>query len=84
MNSTHANTPEYRFTEYPNGHIELTIRKELAAEFKALIQRGANLYPDFSPAIKELADLITSGTILQDYYVQANVKRPDPIPPLSI
>jgi hypothetical protein len=38
--------------------------------FKELIQRGANLWPDAPAEIKEFADLITSGQILQDYRSQ--------------
>lgn len=39
--------------------------------FKQLIQRGANLWPDAPPEIKEFADLITNGKVLQDYRAQA-------------
>lgn len=43
--------------------------------FKELIQRGANLWPDAPPAIKEFADVATTGSPLQDYYQQANQPR---------
>lgn len=46
------------------------VRQEHKAELKELIQRGANLWPDASPAIKEFADMVTSGKILQDYRKQ--------------
>ncbi len=37
-------------------------------EFKELIQRGVNLWPDASPAIKEFADKLTNdGWVMQDY-----------------
>ncbi len=39
--------------------------------FKELVQRGANLWPDAPPSIKEFADLVTGGEVLQDYYSQA-------------
>lgn len=40
-------------------------------EFKELVQRGTNLWPDASPDIKEFADLVTNGRVLQDYRAQA-------------
>lgn len=58
---------------------EVTVRiteKEIAL-FKELVQRGANLWPDAPPSIKEFADVITLGTVLQDYYAQAGVARTD-------
>lgn len=39
--------------------------------FQELIQRGANLWPDAPPEIKEFADLVTNGKVMQDYYRQA-------------
>lgn len=36
-------------------------------KFNELIQRGANLWPDAPPYIKELADNVTNGKLLQDY-----------------
>lgn len=38
--------------------------------FKNLIQRGANLWPDAPAEIKEFADKITNGQVLQDYRTQ--------------
>lgn len=35
--------------------------------FQELVQRGANLWPDAPAKIKEIADMITSGKILQEY-----------------
>lgn len=40
-------------------------------EFKELIQRGSNLWPDAIPEIKEFADIITNDIVLQDYNSQA-------------
>lgn len=37
------------------------------AEFQELVFRATNLWPDASPAIKEFADKVTSGYVLQDY-----------------
>lgn len=44
------------------------------ARFKELIQRGSNLWPDAHHEIKETADLLTSGQILQDYRSQDTSK----------
>ena len=38
--------------------------------FQELIQRGANHWVDAPPSIKELADLVTSGKVMQDYRTQ--------------
>ena len=38
--------------------------------FQALVQRGANLWPDAPPSIKAFADEVTSGKVLQDYSKQ--------------
>jgi hypothetical protein len=35
--------------------------------FKKLVQQGSCLEPNLSPAMKELADLVTSGKIQQPY-----------------
>ena len=60
----------------PSHDLILTVGPENVAEFKKLIQRGANLWPDTSPQIKAFADQITNGKILQDYYAQANLIPP--------
>lgn len=41
------------------------------AVFKELVQRGANLWPDAPPEIKEFADRVTTGRVQQDYRAQA-------------
>ena len=38
--------------------------------FRELVQRGANLWPDAPPSMKQFADLITNGKVLQDYTVE--------------
>jgi hypothetical protein len=38
--------------------------------FKVLVNRGANLWPDAPVEVKELADILTQGRILQDYLSQ--------------
>lgn len=40
---------------------------EDVAAFKKLVQAGSNLEPNTSPAMKELADLVTVGHIQQSY-----------------
>lgn len=57
----------------------ITIRSEHdLRDFRELVQRGANCWSDASPRIKEAADLITNGKVLQDYgsqNVDLNKKR---------
>lgn len=48
----------------------IRMNDEFYTDFKQLIQRGANLWPDAPAEIKEFADLITNGEILQDYKSQ--------------
>lgn len=43
--------------------------------FQELVQRGSNLWPDAPPEIKEFADMVTSGRVMQDYYKQACIRR---------
>lgn len=64
--------------------LNLYIREEHFAKFKELIQRGANLWPDAPPYIKELADIITNdGTIQQDYVGQDTSPKPSTKEPAS-
>ena len=35
--------------------------------FQELIQRGSNLWPDAPACVKQIADLVTSGRIMQSY-----------------
>ena len=70
----------FRVYMYYNPPVELTVRiteKEDIEKFKELVQRATNLWPDAPPAIKEFADVVTSGNSLQDYYAQAGVARSD-------
>jgi hypothetical protein len=54
---------------YTTPHLQTIVidSPQSIARFKELVQRGANLWPDAPAEIKETADLITSGQILQDY-----------------
>ncbi len=38
--------------------------------FQQLIQRGAQTWTDAPPAMKELADMVTNGAVLQNYWDQ--------------
>lgn len=49
--------------------------KDSIEQFKTLVQRAANLWPDATPEIKEFADLITNGEIFQDYRSQDTSPR---------
>lgn len=51
----------------------ITFSFEHEAEFKKLVQRGINLWPDASPVLKEFSDMVTNGEILQDYRKQAGL-----------
>lgn len=49
---------------------DLVIPIPLWSDFQKLIQRGAQTWADAPPGIKELADLVTNGTVLQNYWEQ--------------
>lgn len=68
--------PRQRIALYEDGSILIAVPPELREDFTKLIQRGSNLAPDLSPAMKELSDIITNGKVMQDYYAQTNTPRP--------
>lgn len=43
--------------------------------FKELVRRATNVWDFAHPEIKEFADLIDHGKVLQDYYAQAGMPR---------
>lgn len=54
------------------GHLEPVVYiivqgTEDVAAFKQLVQQGSCLAPNMPPAMKELADLVTTGAIQQKY-----------------
>lgn len=51
-------------------------------EFQELLRRGAECWPDASPNMKALVDLIIHGSLMQNYWEQAGVAAPDPLPPM--
>jgi hypothetical protein len=48
----------------------ITIDSNLLEQFKDLINRSLNCFPDAHPELKEFGDLITEGKVLQDYSSQ--------------
>lgn len=55
--------------------VHIHIDDENWKSFQELVQRGSNLWPDAPPEIKEFADMVTSGMVMQDYYRQADIRR---------
>lgn len=53
------------FIEVPTRHVE---------EFKELIFRATNLWPDSSAAIKIFADMVIHGKVLQNYEEMSTYK----------
>ena len=56
-------------------YVEVHFSGLAAAEFRTLVQRGLNLWPDASPEMKEFGDLLLEGKILQDYWAQDTSPR---------
>lgn len=55
-------------TNYPvNSRTIIEVENESLKGFQELVQRGTNLWPDAPVEIKEFADLVTSGQVMQDY-----------------
>ena len=67
MNSTNTNTITVH-TLSTSDTLIIIVPVSCREEFNKLINRGANLWPDAKPYIKEFADLVTSHTVYQDYY----------------
>lgn len=57
------------------GNLELYVPKEIIPQFKQLISKALNSFPDAHPALKELGDMLTHGKVLQDYYSQRTDKQ---------
>ena len=45
--------------------------EESLSQFRKIVQRGTNLWPDAHPDVKAFADIVTNDKILQDYEGQA-------------
>lgn len=55
----------------------LVVDNNLLPQFKKLISKALNAYPDCHPALKEFGDMLEHGKILQDYYSQrTDIKSP--------
>lgn len=63
------------YCENSYGFVTVNITPEDVPHFKELVQRGANLWPDAPPSIKEFADNVTVGHVQQDYRSQAKDQR---------
>jgi hypothetical protein len=64
--SIYARTDEF-------GNIEVHVTKESAAVFRETIHRATNLWPDAPAEIKWMADIITSGKPMQDYFANPHL-----------
>jgi hypothetical protein len=61
---------EYYVSAAPSGNMVVVIDRSVIEDFKEMIRRAHNVWPDAVPSAKEFADLVTEGKILQDYYGQ--------------
>lgn len=55
--------------------ITIVVPSEHMAEFKKMINRAFNCWPDASPELKEFADRITNDKPMQDYWAQTGKQR---------
>ena len=62
------------FKSHNNDQVTIVITDASIKRFQELVQRGTNLWPDAHPEIKETADIITTGSILQNYRGQDTSK----------
>jgi len=68
-------TQEYLVEVIEDGNIKVMIGPSTQEAFKQLVTRGAGLWPDAPIAIKEIADLVTNGKLMQDYRGQAQAPK---------
>lgn len=69
MNISYAPKCEITRQDYQDA-TSIVIPDTLWKDFQQLIQRGAQTWADGPPAMKELADLVTNGQVLQNYWDQ--------------
>lgn len=66
----------------------IVVDNNLLPQFKKLISKALNAYPDCHPALKEFGDMLEHGKILQDYYSQRtdikSPKHPDSPRPITL
>lgn len=53
-----------------SGHLTVYLSPKALPAFKSLVQRAMNTWPDAPAELKEFADLLLEGKILQDYKSQ--------------
>lgn len=57
--------------------LDITIPKDLVPQFKQLVSKALNAWPDCHPALKEFGDMLEHGKVLQNYYSQrTDIKKP--------
>lgn len=56
-------------------HLVITIDGGSCKDFTTAMNRALNCWPDAPPELKELADMLNHGKILQDYYSQDTSKK---------
>ena len=59
------------------GTLTIHVPERHLEEFKLLVNKAMNCWPDASPAMKEFADTLLEGKPLQDYYTQTGKQRPE-------
>lgn len=62
-----SDTLTIMITRMITGEVRIRVLPGTEAKFAELIQRGANLWPDAPGYIKEFADIITNGAVIQEY-----------------
>jgi hypothetical protein len=55
---------------YGKDKLYIEVEADSLANFIELVRRGANLWPDAPPEIKEFHDMLRHGKVLQDYRAQ--------------
>jgi len=59
-----------RIIQFNAGDITLVLFPDILPAFRDLVQRAMNTWPDAPTELKEFADLLLDGKILQDYKSQ--------------
>jgi hypothetical protein len=55
--------------------MEIILTGKSLERFKVLVNRALSSWPNAHPEIKEFGDMVTVGTVQQDYYAQANIVK---------
>jgi len=69
---THTETTDHTLSliEYGDKCLQINVHEQAVPAFKDLVQRAMNTWPDAPAELKEFADLLLEGKILQDYKSQ--------------